>query len=608
MARNVFTFIALVAALILAISLAEACTRAVYLGPEDRVLTGRSMDWKLPMVSNLWVFPRGMERDGAAGPRSVQWTSRYGSLAVSGYDIATADGMNEAGLMVNLLWEVEATYPADDGQTPRISLSVFPQYMLDRYATVAEAVADLGENPVLVQGGEVPVGPPGRAATVHLSMSDATGDSAIIEFVDGEMTIWHDRSYQIMTNEPTYERQLAIREYWQGVNPREFLPGTVRATDRFVRASFYINAVEQTADPRRAAASVFSVIRQTSVPWGISIADQPNLSTTRWRVVADHLDRRYYVESVISPSVFWVDLANLDFSEDAEVLKLDLGVDMERILAGESSASFEPAEPFTFQPADAPPPAPDNPSAAPSAAATERSASPTPADSSRLSVDWAGTYSGVVPCASCPGIETTITLNDDETFQRSMRYIDESPIPVTDSGTFTWNDAGSIVTLNAEDGKAQDYQVGEHRLFMLDQQGHRIDGELAAQYTLHQHLHDPQIEDSRWILTELRGQPVETGENQKQAFLLLRSEESRLHGNGACNTFNGSYAIKSGQRIQFGQNIAMTMMACPDMTVENQFIDVLKMTDNYSIGDDGSLSLHRARMAPLARLVQQIKH
>lgn len=332
--------------------LADACTRVVYLGPGDRILTGRSMDWKLPMVSNLYAFPRGMARDGAAGERSAEWTSVYGSLVVTGYDISTADGMNEEGLVVNLQWEVEATYPEDDGVTPRMSLSVFPQYLLDRYATVAEAVADLRGNPILIQGGEVPVGPPGRAATVHVSMSDATGDSAIIEFVDGEMVIWHDRSYQVMTNEPTFDRQLAIREYWEGVNPREFLPGTVRATDRFVRASFYINAVEQTADARRAAAAVFSVIRQTSVPWGISIADQPNLSTTRWRVVADQRDLRYYVESVTSPSVFWVDLANLDFSEGAPVMKLDLGVDMERVLAGENSASFEPAQPFAFQPAD----------------------------------------------------------------------------------------------------------------------------------------------------------------------------------------------------------------------------------------------------------------
>jgi len=353
MTRITTTIAAFATALVLvAAPVAEACTRAVYLGPENRVLTGRSMDWKLPMISNLWVFPRGMERDGAAGERSVQWTASYGSLALSGYDIATADGMNEAGLNVNLQWEVNATYPEDDGETPTISLSVFPQYLLDRYATVAEAVTDLRDNPILIQGGEVPVGPPGRAATVHVSMSDATGDSAILEFVDGEMVIWHDRSYQVMTNEPTFERQLAIREYWEGVNPREFMPGTVRATDRFVRASFYINAVEQTSDARRAAAAVFSVIRQTSVPWGVSIADQPNLSTTRWRIVADQTDLRYYAESVISPSVFWVDLANLDFSEGADVMKLDLGVDMERILTGESSVEFEPAEPFTFQPAD----------------------------------------------------------------------------------------------------------------------------------------------------------------------------------------------------------------------------------------------------------------
>jgi len=341
-----------VAAGLLAGTVAEACTRAVYLGPEGRILTGRSMDWKLPMVSNLWVFPRGMVRDGAAGPRSAAWTARYGSLIVSGYDIATADGMNEAGLVVNLLWEVEATYPQDDGVTPRLSLSVFPQYLLDRYATVAEAVAGLRAEPVLVAGGEVPVGPPGRAATVHVSLSDATGDSAILEFVDGEMVVWHDRAYQVMTNEPTFDRQLAVLEYWRGVDPRQFLPGTVRASDRFVRAHFYINAVVQSADPRIAAASVFSVIRQTSVPWGISVADAPNLSTTRWRVVADHKDRRYHVESVLSPSVFWVDLDRLDFSEGAAPMMLDLGVDMQRVMSGEVSQTFVQAMPFAYQAAD----------------------------------------------------------------------------------------------------------------------------------------------------------------------------------------------------------------------------------------------------------------
>ena len=58
----------------------SACTRAVYLGPEDTIVTVRSMDWGSDIGSNLWEFPRGIQRDGAAGPKSVTWTSKYGSV------------------------------------------------------------------------------------------------------------------------------------------------------------------------------------------------------------------------------------------------------------------------------------------------------------------------------------------------------------------------------------------------------------------------------------------------------------------------------------------------------------------------------------------------
>lgn len=66
--------------------------------------------------------------------------------------------------------------------------------------------------------------------------------------------------------------------------------------------------VVQSDDLREAAAAAFSMIRNASVPYGISTPDAPNLSTTRWRVVADQKDLQFYVESAISPNVFWVDL------------------------------------------------------------------------------------------------------------------------------------------------------------------------------------------------------------------------------------------------------------------------------------------------------------
>ena len=332
-------------------TIADACTRVVYHGPDKRYLTARSMDWSMPMLSNLWVFPRGMARNGMAGPQSLEWTSTYGSLIVSGYDISTVDGMNEAGLVTNMLWLFSSEYPEADGKTAQMSLAIWAQYFLDRYASVAEAVADLEKNPFHVVTADVP-DQPGRLAKVHLSLSDSSGDSAILEWIDGVLQVHHSADYRTMTNDPPYLEQLAIADYWQGVSPREMLPGSTRSPDRFTRANTYIDMVVQSDEPRTAVAAAMSVIRNASVPYGISTPDAPNISTTRWRVVADQKDQVYYVESAISPNLFWVDLQNLDFSPEGGVRKLDLGVDMSLLQSGEVSGAFVKAEPFTFEPVE----------------------------------------------------------------------------------------------------------------------------------------------------------------------------------------------------------------------------------------------------------------
>lgn len=329
----------------------QACTRVVYHGEAGRTLTGRSMDFKDPMISNFWVFPKGMKRGGQAGERSVEWTSKYGSLAVSGYDISTVDGMNEAGLNASLLWLDASQYPEDNKSSKRMSLAIWAQFYLDQFANVKEAVEYTNENPIQVVSGEVP-GRPGSLAPLHLTLSDASGDSAVLEWIDGKLSIHHDRSYQVVTNDPAYDFQLANKAYWGKVNSLNFLPGSGRSEDRFVRAGFYVNAVTQTDDPRIAAAAVFSVVRNASVPYGVSLSDAPNLATTRWRVVADQKALQFHAESATSPNIFWVDLKKLDFTEGAKVRKLELGVDMSRVLVGEVSDKFEDAEPFTFEAAE----------------------------------------------------------------------------------------------------------------------------------------------------------------------------------------------------------------------------------------------------------------
>lgn len=325
----------------------QACTRLVYLGPDNTVLTGRSMDFSIDIPANLWIFPRGLVRNGEVGANSIQWTSKYGSVAASSWDISTPDGMNEKGLVANMLWLVASEYPTFDpqGDQPGLTISAWGQYALDNFATVAEAVAFFSDVPFAIVSDFIPG--TDKFTTVHLSLSDASGDSAIFEYIGGELEIHHSRDYQVMTNDPPFAQQLAIKSYWDTVPGQAFLPGTGKAADRFVRASYYLNMIPQTSDARIAAASVFSVVRNVSVPYGIGSPDQPHLSNTRWRVVADQSNLVYYFENVLTPNVVWVDFANVDFSSGADVKKLEL--DREQIYAGESSSYFVAAEPFQFQ-------------------------------------------------------------------------------------------------------------------------------------------------------------------------------------------------------------------------------------------------------------------
>jgi choloylglycine hydrolase len=113
-----------------------------------------------------------------------------------------------------------------------------------------------------------------------------------------------------------------------------------------VRASFYINAIPKHLSGTKAIASVFSVIRNASAPLGITTPGKPNVASTIWRTVHDQKDRTLYFDSATSPTVFWVPLEQLDLTAGAAVKRLALKGG--ETYSGDASASFRPAEPFTF--------------------------------------------------------------------------------------------------------------------------------------------------------------------------------------------------------------------------------------------------------------------
>lgn len=327
---------------------AEACTRVVYKGPDNTVITARSMDFSIDIPANWWLFPRGIKRDGCTGTNTVKWSAKYGSVITSSWDIATSDGMNEKGLVSNMLWLVSSKYPefVPNSGEKGLAVSLWAQYALDNFATVAEAVKEFSKNEFVIVTDYIPGTQ--KYTTVHLSLSDATGDNAIFEYINGKLVIHHDPSYTVMTNDPTFDEQLAINQYWKGIPGNIFLPGTNTAADRFVRASYYIKAIPQTADTRISIAGAFSVIRQCSVPYGISTDDNPHLSSTRWRTVSDQKNLVYYFENALTPNTVWVDLKKLDFSEKTGKIK-KLALDDNQTYSGETADKFVVSKPFVFQ-------------------------------------------------------------------------------------------------------------------------------------------------------------------------------------------------------------------------------------------------------------------
>ncbi|MBE7441115.1 MAG: META domain-containing protein [Flavobacteriales bacterium] len=113
------------------------------------------------------------------------------------------------------------------------------------------------------------------------------------------------------------------------------------------------------------------------------------------------------------------------------------------------------------------------------------------------------------------------------------------------------------------------------------------------------------ITDKYWKLIELNGRKINTEQQLKEAHFKLISDDNRIIGNGGCNSFFGTYQLLPGDRIQISP-LGSTKMACLNDNIEDEFLKVLAIADNYTLKND-TLSLNKAKMAPLARFELVIK-
>ena len=297
--------------------------------------------------ATILVTPRGYTRR-PVGTSSVEpWVTLYGSVSVTAGGLSASDGVNEKGLVANQLYLSGTKYENPDDRPTLSNISMVP-YLLDNFATVQEALVGLDKlrivsTPLL-----------GRDWPVHIAIADASGDSAIIEFIDHKRIIHHDPSFRVMTNEPRVEDQLANLRKYNSFGGTQPIPGGIDPASRFVHASFYLASLTSAPTDREAIAKIFSVIGNVAVPFDAQVEGSPALVEdqwpTLWTTVADATSKVYYFRSTRSPFLYWVDLAALNLAPGQQPRQIDAYLPD---LAGDISARFL-AEPIS-RPVPTPP-------------------------------------------------------------------------------------------------------------------------------------------------------------------------------------------------------------------------------------------------------------
>lgn len=293
--------------------LARACSRVFSNANGQAMVVGRTMDLFLDDKVALVLRPRGMNAGGMHGlkdPNPLRWRVRYGSAGALSLGMVMADGLNERGLNANVLYLGTSNYPTRNPAIGGLSNARMAEYVLDNFASVEEAIAGLQR--VQVVSDRLL----NRQWGLHLSLADRSGDSAVVEFIQGEMKIKRGKDSLVMTNEPGLNWQLNNLRRYRPFGGNLPLPGDIDPPSRFVRASTYLSTLPKAATVSEAEANLYGVVKNIAVPVGAldySSGDSEDTWVTLWSTIANLSQGRYGIQLNSDPDPVWVTLRQLQW-------------------------------------------------------------------------------------------------------------------------------------------------------------------------------------------------------------------------------------------------------------------------------------------------------
>ncbi|MEO8502378.1 MAG: linear amide C-N hydrolase [Acidobacteriota bacterium] len=275
---------------------ASACTTFCS-ATQDGVLFGRNYDFEIGN-GDLMLNTRGLEKHGLAA-KGPTWTTAYGSVTFNqfGRDFPMG-GMNEKGLVVELMWLSGTEYPAADARS-ELGVLEWIQYQLDTAATVSEVLQSDARVRI---AGSVPL---------HYLISDRSGAVATVEFLDHRLVSHSGSTLPVaaLTNS-TYDKSV---RYWHGQGESSRPPGA-ESEARFARTATQVNELKGLAG-------------QVAVDRAFAILDDVAQPATRWSIVYDQTARIVHFRTARNPAIRTLKLAAQELScrGPVRLVDIDLG-------------------------------------------------------------------------------------------------------------------------------------------------------------------------------------------------------------------------------------------------------------------------------------------
>ncbi|MBK2024846.1 linear amide C-N hydrolase [Francisella philomiragia] len=345
--KKILSNILITSAILATSAPAMACSELNHhFGGDLGVYTARTMDVFFDLKPNLTVYPRGTKETGNLKINPLNWTDKYGYVVIEEtVPVKLAgEGINEKGLSVNLLYLGDTQQPNRDPNKPGVSGLNWVNYVLGNYESVKEVLDNLDKYQIYMPS--VKVNGEDSYIPVHYIIEDKSGDSALIEYINGKLTV--HRNIKAISNEPSYDKQIKILKQAKdlGFYNIDKLPGGANSGYRFVRANFISENLPNTKSANQAVNYMFAAADSVSVPFIKGYRNEnlnnPSLEDkwpTQWKSVTSLSQNTIYVSDTLVGNRISVNLNKVNLDKGQPIRSISV---MDESLTGDVTSKLEP--------------------------------------------------------------------------------------------------------------------------------------------------------------------------------------------------------------------------------------------------------------------------